>query len=128
LYVITVLLMSTSSRPFCELYVKKILPAIRAYIACVLVKKCNYSQLKASKILGIRQPAVNYIVTGKRGARCIAFIESNPALKNLIDEYIVELVTSELFNPCKICRKIREDATTLNTILQHLAVFEQSIS
>jgi predicted transcriptional regulator len=68
-------------KAYCETYVRKILPAIKAYIACTLVRKHGYSQLKVAKILGMKQPAVNYIVTGRRPYTLHCSIRENPGVE-----------------------------------------------
>ncbi|MEM4718131.1 MAG: hypothetical protein QXE81_05170 [Desulfurococcaceae archaeon] len=105
------------TRSFCEIYTRKILPVIRAYIACSLVKQYNTPQLKAAKILGIKQPSVNYMITGRRRVRCIELLDSVPELKKILDDYIVEVYKNGLFNPCVVCDRLNKNRSLINSIL-----------
>jgi predicted transcriptional regulator len=105
-------------KAYCETYVKKVLPAIKAYIACTLVRKHGYSQLKVAKILGMKQPAVNYIVTGRRPIHCIVVLEKTPELKKILDDYIEDLKKGFPFDPCVICKRITSNEAVYKTVLQ----------
>jgi predicted transcriptional regulator len=105
-------------KAYCETYVKKVLPAIKAYIACTLVRKHGYSQLKVAKILGMKQPAVNYIVTGRRPIHCIVVLEKTPELKKILDDYIEDLKKGFPFDPCVICMRIRSNEAVYKTVLR----------
>ena len=105
-------------KAYCETYVKKVLPAIKAYIACTLVRKHGYSQLKVAKILGMKQPAVNYIVTGRRSIHCIVVLEKTPELKKILNDYIEDLKKGVPFDPCVICKRITSNEAVYKTVLQ----------
>lgn len=105
------------TRSYCEVYSRKILPVIRAYIACTLVKQYNVPQLRVAKILGIKQPSVNYMVTGKRRIRCIELLDAIPELKKMLNEYVVEVYSSGLFNPCAVCDRLNSNRSLIKSIL-----------
>ncbi len=84
----------------------------------MLVKEYGFSQLKTSKILGMKQPAVNYLITGRRRIHCMAVVEKLPELKNLLDNYVAEIASGKSFDPCEICKKITNNRDVYNSILR----------
>lgn len=108
------------TRSFCEIYTKKILPAIRAYIACTLVKQYKMPQLRVAKILGIKQPSVNYLVTGRRKVRCMELIDAIPEVKKMLDDYIAQLYMGRSFDPCVICDYLNSDKSLIKNIFNYL--------
>lgn len=120
LVTITSLLWVISTRSYCEIYTKKILPAIKAYIACVLVKDYGVPQLRVARLLDMAQPAVNYIVTGRRRSKCMNLVDKCPELKSILDLYVLEIYGGALFHPCVICDKIVRNDKVLRSILNAL--------
>ncbi|MEM0224329.1 MAG: hypothetical protein QW816_02535 [Desulfurococcaceae archaeon] len=109
-----------STRSYCEIYTKKILPAVKAYIACLLVKEYGVPQLRVAKLLDMAQPAVNYIVTGRRRLKCVDLVEKCPELRNLLNYYAMEIYNGAAFDPCIICEKITRNDLLLKSILNIL--------
>lgn len=108
------------TRSYCEIYTKKILPAVKAYIACLLVKEYKVPQLRVARLLDMAQPAVNYIVTGRRRLRCVDLVERCPELRSLLDYYALEIYNGAVFDPCIICEKITRNNLLLKSILDTL--------
>jgi len=108
------------TKTYCEIFAKKLLPAARAYIAFVLASEYNLSQLKIARILGMKQPAVNYLVRGKRGAKYICEIKNAPELRSVLDDLARKVYSSGAFNPCKLCEVLRKDATLLRQAMKLL--------
>ncbi len=55
-----------SKHSLCEVFVKRILPALRALLAKELIERHGLTQLEVSRILGVSQPLINYYLTGRR--------------------------------------------------------------
>ena len=66
----------------CEMFTKKYLPSVRAYLVKQLYQKYQLTQEEVSKILGITQPAVSQYLTGVRGSK----IELHQRVINKINE------------------------------------------
>ena len=96
-------------KPPCEIMTRHILPAMRAHIAKVLIKKHNFSQVSAAKKLMLTQSAMSRYLALNRGSRT-----------QLSDEVIhdIEKITNDLANRdllstltieeiCRICFSMR---------------------
>lgn len=108
------------TRSFCEIYTRKILPVIRAYIACTLVKQYKMPQLRVAKILGIKQPSVNYLVTGRRKVKCMELVDAVPGVKKILDEYIAQLYMGKSFDPCVVCDYLNSDKSLIKDVFSYL--------
>jgi hypothetical protein len=100
-------------KPFCEVVVADVLPALRALVAKELMH-IGLNQVQISKKLGITQPAVSQYMRELRGYR-VKLLTSNEnvaeAIKTLSHELATgSIKTSELHvRFCEICKKIREE-------------------
>jgi len=109
---------------FCEVFTKKLLPSIKLYIAYKLVSEYGFTQLEASRVLGVKQPLINYLLSGRRIPKYIELIHSNPVLKNIVDG-LAEDISNNRLNPstmsiaCTICKALRE-SNILPMILEKL--------
>lgn len=104
---------------FCEIYVRTLLPVIRAMIARELINTYGFTQWSAAKALGITQPLINYYLSGKRGSRYISYINTSEEVRNyvvnaagLIAEGKVDL-KSVL---CDLCMRLRSNEALLNLL------------
>ncbi|MCD6402979.1 MAG: helix-turn-helix domain-containing protein [Candidatus Aenigmarchaeota archaeon] len=97
---------------FCEKFVPKILPAVRAIMASILINEFNLTQTETAKKLGITQPAVSQYLKGLR-ARHVRKIMKNEKIMGKIEEITTELVNKKNFKMekrfCEICELIREE-------------------
>ena len=100
---------------------KHLLPAIRAYLSRELVVKYGLSQFRVAKILGIKQPAVNYAVSGKRSTKYLGLIDSINGLKKFLDEIAESIARGYDFDHCYICRKIYEDEKLRTLVFQAMS-------
>ncbi|MGP8322101.1 MAG: transcriptional regulator [Methanosarcinaceae archaeon] len=96
-------------KPPCEIMVQKILPAIRAELARVLMVEHNCTQQKVADILGLSRAAVSQYVSEKRGAEIGFSDETKEVIKNFAAELLGDLSTKEkvrgMCNACKFVRK-----------------------
>lgn len=93
-------------KSFCEIYNRKILPAVRMYLSRKLVLEYNLSQLDAAKILGLKQSLVNYAVTGRRKSKYLDVIISLHDFKEYLDNLALEMSNKNYVKPyaCELCR------------------------
>lgn len=98
----------------CELIVKKILPAFRAYIVKELYETYNMKQSDIAKCLGITQPSVSLYISGERGGFEDVFKETEVAdnlsiLDELSESLANEKCTEEKFmeDICELCASFR---------------------
>ena len=110
---------------FCEVFARKLLPAIKLYIASKLVREHGFTQLEASKLLGVKQPLINYVLSGRRKPKYMDLIVSIPSIKKGIDGIVEEIAVkrSTMFNggniACTICSLIRSSGRLMD-ILDYL--------
>ncbi|MEM1695425.1 MAG: hypothetical protein QXO48_06450 [Desulfurococcaceae archaeon] len=109
------------AKTYCEIYAKYMLPAIRAYLSRELVLKYGLSQFRVSKILGVKQSAVNYFVKGTRKPRYISIVENTKEFREMLDALANQLAKGSPFDKCYICNMIHNNSRVLETILQAFA-------
>ncbi|NVM04909.1 MAG: transcriptional regulator [Candidatus Helarchaeota archaeon] len=99
----------------CEMIVKKILPAFRAYLVKQLYEKYKMKQNDIAKCLGITQPSVSLYLSGERGGFEDIFKSDEVAKKiNVLDELSEKLVNKKLSEQelmqdmCHLCSLLRK--------------------
>lgn len=100
-------------KPFCEVIVTSILPAIRSIITKELLTNYNLTQKEASELLGLTQPAISQYNRESRGSK-VKLLEKYPKIMEMIDN-LTKKINSGRLNPrqiqaefCKVCKTIRE--------------------
>lgn len=88
-------------------------------MASVLVKEYKLSQLRVAKLLGMKQPSVNYVVTGRRRAKYSDLVERLPGLRHLLDEVVKDVYYGLVFNPCELCGKLVSNSELLRDIMEY---------
>ena len=100
-------------KPFCEIVVGKILPAMRALITKELIENYNFNQTEAAKKLGITQPAISQYRRELRGYR-VKLLLSNKEVTDSIKKLAADIALDNikpkqiLGRFCEICEKIRK--------------------
>ena len=103
-------------KPFCEIIVSDVLPAMRAVLANEMSKTYGLSQVQISKKLGITQPAISQYIRELRGQRAKVIL-SNEKMMDLIKKLAHDIAVdktdmgSKTLHKkfCLICRNIREE-------------------
>jgi len=101
-------------KPFCEVIVSDVLPALRAIITGELSKAYGFTQVQISKKLGITQPAISQYKSELRGHN-VRVITSNEKVMALVNRLAHDIALAEPDAKhmhkalCAICRKIREE-------------------
>lgn len=94
-------------RPPCEIVVQKILPAIRAELARILIDEGLPQQQVASK-LGLSKAAVSQYVSAKRGKEITFSQDIEERIQELAKSLVEELAPNEaVSNLCAVCRGIQ---------------------
>lgn len=101
-------------KPFCEIIVADILPAVRAIVAKELIEEYDLNQTEVSKKLGITQPAVSQYKSELRG-QGVKILKSNKQVMSSIKSLSKKIASGEISskeihqNFCNICLKIRKE-------------------
>ncbi len=110
-------------RLFCEVYNRYILPALRAMISEILIKKYSMTQCEVSKLLGITQPAINQYLSGRRGYKVVKILKTSSRISKLAEE-VADRIVKEGSDPkeiakmlCISCVMIRNDDELLKKLL-----------
>ncbi len=100
-------------KPFCEVVVGSVLPAIRSIMTRELITKYNMTQQEAADILGITQAAVSQYNRKSRGSKAKSLENEKDIMlmieyltKDIVDKRIKARQINKRF--CDICKKIRE--------------------
>ncbi len=108
---------------FCEVYNRYVLPALRAMISEILIKKYSMTQCEVSKLLGITQPAINQYLSGRRGYKVVKILKTSNKISKLAEE-VADRIVRERPNPkeiakmlCISCVMIRNDNELLKKLL-----------
>ena len=99
-------------KPFCEVIVTTVLPAIRSLITKELLSDYNLTQQETADLLGLTQPAVSQYYRESRGFK-VKLLEKQPEIMKMIDD-LTKDIAAEKLNPkeiqskfCNICKTIR---------------------
>ncbi|OYT42684.1 MAG: transcriptional regulator [Candidatus Aenigmarchaeota archaeon ex4484_56] len=100
-------------KPYCEVVVSYILPAIRALITRELLTAYNLTQMEASELLGITQAAISQYNKESRGTK-VNILEKDKKIMKMIKQLAKKIargnMTALKINSefCKICKEIRK--------------------
>lgn len=103
-------------KPFCEVIVTTILPAVRSMITKELLSSYHLTQKEAADLLGLTQPAVSQYFRESRGFK-VKLLEKQPKIMEMIDD-LTKDIAAERITPkeiqsrfCSICKNVRESKT-----------------
>jgi len=100
-------------KPFCEVIVTTILPAIRSIITKELLSSYRLTQKQTADLLGLTQPAVSQYFRESRGFK-IKLLEKQPKIMKMIDDLTKDIAAERLNAKeiqsrfCSICKNVRE--------------------
>ena len=100
-------------KPYCEVVVSTVLPAMRSLITNNLLKKYDLTQKEAADLLGLTQPAISQFNRESRGFKT-KLLEKHPKIMEMIDELTNDIVSGRIEPKgiqtrfCKICKTIRK--------------------
>ena len=99
----------------CEMIVRRVLPAFRAYMVKKLYEEHKIKQIDIANLLGITQPSVSLYLSGERGGFEEIFnskevkehlYQLDEIIKKLVDETISEFEVMK--DMCKLCSTLRK--------------------
>jgi len=100
-------------KPFCEVVVTTVLPAVRSLVTRQLTTDYNFTQQEVADLLGLTQPAISQYLQQSRGTK-VKILEKQPEIMTLIDDLTKDVVSAKL-RPrelqskfCEICKTIRK--------------------
>ena len=101
----------------CEMIVRRVLPAFRAYLVKKLYEKHKIKQSDIANLLGITQPSVSLYLSGERGGFDDIFnskkvIEHLHELDAIIEKLVDDDALSEqdlMKNLCSLCSTLRTE-------------------
>jgi len=97
----------------CEIAVKSVIPAVRAYIAAELTQTHHMKQTEAAKCLGITQTAISKYVSHVRGR--VIKIDQTDRTRKIVNQIASEVANNKISGPeiiprlCEVCKAVRED-------------------
>jgi uncharacterized protein len=98
----------------CEVAVKTVCPAIRAFMAQNLIEKHDMNQIEAARVLGVTQSAISKYNNKVRGTTIP--LENVPQVQILTDQMITLLMATPVQQTdvmrlfCQACRLIRSQS------------------
>jgi len=101
-------------KPFCEVIVTSVLPAIRSIITKELMSDYKLTQKETADLLGLTQPAISQYQKESRGTK-VKLLERQPEVMKMIDELTKDVATGKIrpkqlqLKFCKICKTVREN-------------------
>lgn len=97
----------------CEIAVKSVIPAVRAYIATELTQTHKMKQTEAAERLGITQTAISKYISHVRGQ--VISIGQIEEASNLMNQIALDVAHNKISGPhiiprlCEVCRVVREN-------------------
>ena len=124
---------TVSKHSLCEVFVKRILPALRALLARELIEVHGLTQLEVSRILGVSQPLINYYLTGRRKVPYINALSKCPKVVSLVKSVARTLATEDTRGredvnvACLLCTALRA-SDALREALEACGVREDEVT
>ncbi|MDW8021041.1 MAG: helix-turn-helix domain-containing protein [Nitrososphaerota archaeon] len=87
----------------CEFSAKYLIPALRFMIAKKLIDEYELTQSEAARLLGVTQPSISHYLNSKRGIKIERILSRSKEVKEIVDKYVEELVSSGSPNGISFC-------------------------
>jgi len=97
----------------CEIAVKSVIPAIRAYVAKELTQTHKMKQNDVANLLGITQTAVSKYITHVRGR--VIRIDQTKEIQTMMNEIALTVASEKISGPqliprfCAVCQAVRQN-------------------
>ncbi len=95
----------------CEIAVKSVIPAVRAYVAKELTQTHKMKQNDVANLLGITQTAVSKYIGNVRGQAIK--IDQTAEIRNMMNDIAMKVADGEISGPkltlrfCQVCATVR---------------------
>ena len=99
-------------KPFCEIMVGDVFPAVRAIIAKELTETLNYTQSDTARIMGVTQPAISQYKKEFRGTKVKILLDNehiNLALRQAARKLTTLKSPFDSHIMCDLCLEIRNE-------------------
>ncbi|NPA05152.1 MAG: hypothetical protein GXO09_03540 [Crenarchaeota archaeon] len=106
----------------CELFSKRLVPAIRAAMVIIMVREYGLTAYRAAKILGITPAAASNYVLKRRGSRIAEVILGYEKARRKIAEVVERAIVQGSAGPeaiCEVCRFLRKTMPELREVLSY---------
>ncbi len=123
---------TVSKHSLCEVFVRRMLPALRALLAKELIERHGLTQLEVSRILGVSQPLINYYLTGRRKVPYATVLSRCPRVISVVRSVARTLVTEgvkgrgDVNVACLLCTALRA-SDALREALEACGVREDEV-
>jgi hypothetical protein len=100
-------------KPFCEVVVSSILPAMRSLLTKELLTTYHLTQKQTADLLGLTQPAISQYIIETRASK-IKLLEKQPEIMKMIEDLAYSIVNKNIKHKeiqlrfCEICKSIRQ--------------------
>ena len=92
----------------CEIMVQRVLPAIRAEIARIIISERGRTQQEAAEILGLSRAAVSQYLSEKRGAEVGLSEDTQEEIRKFAFQLLQGLTPKEqVTGMCNICKYVQ---------------------
>ena len=97
----------------CEIAVKSVIPAIRAYVAKELTQTYKMKQNDVARLLGITQTAISKYVRDVRGR--VIRIDQTEEIRNMMNQIASQAANKKIAGPqltlkfCGVCKIVRQN-------------------
>jgi len=97
----------------CEIAVKSVIPAIRAYVAKELTQTYKMKQNDVANLLGVTQTAVSKYIGHVRGQ--VIRLDQTKEIRNIMNEIASKAARAEISGPkliprfCEVCQEVRRN-------------------
>jgi predicted transcriptional regulator len=92
----------------CEIMVQRVLPAIRAEIARVIISERGRTQQEAAEVLGLSRAAVSQYLSEKRGAEIDFSKDAHEEIRKFTLQLLLGLSPAEqVTGMCNICKYVQ---------------------
>ena len=96
----------------CEAATRKVLPALRAATAILLVKEYGFTTYRTAKLLGLTPAAISNYLFKRRGAELVDIILNNEKYRRIVEEIAGRLLSGAspeevTIYACMLCRELR---------------------
>ncbi len=101
----------------CEVATKKVLPALRAATAIILVREYGFTTYRTAKLLGLTPAAISNYLFKRRGAELVDTILNNEKYRRIVEEIASRLISGAspeevTIYACMLCRELRSELVT----------------
>ncbi|MEM1983111.1 MAG: hypothetical protein QW596_02335 [Sulfolobales archaeon] len=105
--------------PFCEVYARTLLPALKAMIAKELVNVYGLTQWSVTKTLGMTQPLINYYLSGRRGSKFLDILSRSEEIRSYVKNAAALIAKGEVDSGlifCSLCISLRSNKDLLKDL------------